>query len=77
MTALDATTVGLVPTPRRWQHQPLPTNAENLHRAGGEPSWVQPPEYPPCLRCAATMRFALQLSEPLPMGESSDELWGY
>ena len=34
---------------------------QNLNRLGGEPSWLQPPEYPACPDCGQLMRALAQL----------------
>ena len=49
---------------------------ENLHRVGGEPSWIQSAEYPKCLRCSRRMRFIAQLDSDLPTENGGEWLWG-
>ena len=53
----------IVESPPRCQLQDwgLSNGCENLNRLGGEPTWIQNPEYPRCPGCADTMRFVLQL----------------
>lgn len=47
----------------RWQRQDwmLADERENLNRIGGEPTWIQDPDYPACPSCAAVMPFLAQL----------------
>lgn len=47
----------------RWQRQDwsLAHDRENLNRIGGEPTWIQDPDYPACPSCATPMPFLAQL----------------
>ena len=49
--------VGLVPTPDRWRLQDwgAANSRENLHRLGGEPTWIQGPGYPRCPSCGSVL----------------------
>jgi hypothetical protein len=57
-----AVTVPLMQLPR-WQRQNymLAWGRENLNRIGGEPTWIQDPDYPACPSCAAPMPSLAQL----------------
>lgn len=64
--------VGLVQLDERWRRQYWASNMdhENLHRVGGEPTWVQDPDYPACPGCSRTMPFVAQIAnEDLVDGE--------
>ncbi|MFB9242837.1 hypothetical protein IV454_20830 [Massilia antarctica] len=76
--ALAPAGVRLAPTPPRWTWQAWgPANgAENLHRVGGHPTWVQSADYPDCPSCARTMHFALQLDSALPTMDGDTWSWG-
>jgi len=58
-----AVTVPLMLPLPRWQRQDwmLADGRENLNRIGGEPTWIQEPDYPSCPSCAAAMQFLAQL----------------
>jgi hypothetical protein len=58
----------LVPTPARFVHQDWAgaNRRENLNRFGGEPTFIQGPEYPTCPSCSEVMRFLMQLELGLP-----------
>jgi hypothetical protein len=60
--ARPAVTVPLMQLPR-WQRQNymLAWGRENLNRIGGEPTWIQDPDYPACPSCAAPMPSLAQL----------------
>lgn len=46
-----------------WTPGPPPAEEDWTHTvAGGEPAWLQRPEWPACLRCERSMGFTLQLS---------------
>jgi hypothetical protein len=64
-------------TPPRWRLQDwaISNGHENLHRIGGEPTWIQSPEYPACPGCQRTMRFLLQL-DSLRFADGRGWLWG-
>lgn len=73
---LPETQVSLAPTPARWQYQDWArANArENLNRIGGEPTWIQDPDYPHCPGCQHRMHFLAQLDS---LDFSSRQwLWG-
>ena len=55
--------VSLAATPPRWRQQDwaLSNGLENLNRVGGEPTWIQDPDYPPCPDCGRCMHFLAQL----------------
>lgn len=61
---IPATPVELVRLGERWRQQDwgLSNDRENLHRAGGEPTWIQDPDYPACPGCARTMSAAGQIA---------------
>ncbi len=71
-------TVTLVPTPQRWywQDHAFSNSRENLHRIGGEPSWIQGPNYPQCLKCDNLMDFILQIDSDLPTDDGGEWMWG-
>ena len=72
------TTVYLARTPERWRWQDwaLANSRENLHRVGGEPCWIQGPEYPDCPECYRRMSFLLQLDGNFPLDDQFEWLWG-
>jgi hypothetical protein len=74
---LPTADVTIVPTPARWQQQDwaLSNSLENLNRAGGEPTWIQDPEYPQCPGCPRRMHFLAQL-DSLDFADGSQWLWG-
>ncbi|NHZ37837.1 hypothetical protein [Massilia rubra] len=76
--ALAPAEVRLASTPPRWRWQGWgPANgAENLHRVGGHPTWVQSADYPDCPACAKTMHFAMQLDSGLPTTKCDTWYWG-
>jgi hypothetical protein len=49
--------VSLSSVGERWRLQDwaCSNNRENLHRIGGEPTWIQGPVYPPCPECRRAM----------------------
>ena len=67
------TQVGLVPTPSRWKWQAW---EGNLHRLGGEPTWLQRAEYSTCPQCERTMPLLMQLGDGLPSGKRRSWDWG-
>ena len=69
----------LVNSSKRWEVQDWALGrdaGENLNRVGGEPCWVQDPEYPACLFCSKTMSFLAQLDSNPPIGPGRWWLWG-
>ncbi|WP_148046373.1 hypothetical protein [Halostreptopolyspora alba] len=62
--AIPATGVELVRLEQRWwwQDWAISNDRENLHRVGGEPTWIQDPDYPSCPDCADTMIAAGQVN---------------
>jgi hypothetical protein len=61
---IPETPVELVRLDERWRQQDwaLSNDRENLHRAGGEPTWIQNAEYPACPGCTQTMSAAGQIA---------------
>ena len=61
---IPQTPVELVRLDDRWRQQDwaLSNNRENLHRAGGEPTWIQHASYPACPGCTRTMSAAGQIA---------------
>jgi len=61
---IPATPVELVQVDERWRQQDwaLSNDRENLHRAGGEPTWIQNASYPACPGCTRTMSAAGQIA---------------
>lgn len=51
-------------------------HSQNLHRIGGEPTWVQSDETLACPSCTMPMRFLLQLDSNLPQEDGHEFLWG-
>jgi hypothetical protein len=74
---LPATQVHLAATPARWGQQDwaLSNCRENLNRVGGEPTWIQNPDYPQCPGCQRRMHFLAQL-DSLDFADGSTWLWG-
>jgi hypothetical protein len=72
------TEVRLAATPARWSWQDwaLSNGRENLHRLGGEPTWIQNADYPACPLCGRTMTHLLQLDSELRTVDGSSWLWG-
>lgn len=70
--------VGLAETPPRWYWQDwgCSNSRENLNRVGGEPCWIQNPEYPRCPSCADIMPYLFQLDSDLPTADGGEWLWG-
>lgn len=68
----------LAETPPRWQMQDwaLSNGRENLFRFGGEPCWIQSPEYPSCIKCNSTMTFLAQMDSDMPTTDGGEWLWG-
>jgi hypothetical protein len=60
---IPATPVALVRLDQRWWQQDwaLSNSRDNLHRVGGEPTWIQNAHYPACPDCADTMTSAGQI----------------
>jgi hypothetical protein len=59
----------------RWYYQDWGGGAAaNLYRLGGEPSWVQGPEFPACPECNYKMNFMLQhiMNYPMPVDEHAE-----
>jgi len=73
---LPTADVTIVPTPARWQQQDwaLSNSLENLNRAGGEPTWIQNPDYPQCPGCRRRMHFLAQL-DSLDFADGPQWLW--
>jgi hypothetical protein len=61
---IPETSVELVTLGQRWRRQDwaLSNDRQNLHRVGGEPTWIQNPGYPACPGCATTMNSAGQIA---------------
>jgi hypothetical protein len=61
---IPATPVELVSLPDRWRQQDwaLSNGRENLHRVGGEPTWIQDASYPVCRGCTRTMNAVGQIA---------------
>ena len=61
---IPTTEIELVRLDPRWWRQDwaLSNDRQNLHRIGGEPTWIQSPYYPPCPDCTATMASAGQIA---------------
>jgi hypothetical protein len=69
---IPETRVELVTLGQRWQRQDWAqsNSRQNLHRVGGEPTWIQNPDYPACPECATNMNSAGQIAvEDLWYGE--------
>ena len=64
-------------TPARWQHQDwgYASDRENLSRLGGEPTWIQYPDYPRCPACGHRLHFLAQL-DSLNFAGGREWLWG-
>ncbi len=75
--ALPETTVTIRRSPQRWRLQDWASSndRENLNRVGGEPTWIQSPEFPACPDCQRTMRFLLQF-DSLEIEGGPWWLWG-
>jgi hypothetical protein len=74
---LPETEVTIRRSPPRWRLQDwaVSNGYENLHRVGGEPTWIQSPDYPACPDCQRTMRFLLQF-DSLEIEGGPWWLWG-
>jgi hypothetical protein len=74
---LPTAQVSLAPTPGRWQYQDwaYANDRENLNRIGGEPTWIQDPDYRRCPDCQRRMHFLAQLDSPDFAG-GREWLWG-
>ncbi|HEV3295200.1 MAG TPA: hypothetical protein VG123_39980 [Streptosporangiaceae bacterium] len=61
---IPETPVGLVRLGERWEQQDWgqANDRENLHRVGGEPTWIQGADYPVCPGCTRTMSAAGQIA---------------
>jgi hypothetical protein len=59
-----------------WQDDASSNGRENLHRVGGNPCWIQNPEYPFCPECNSRMIFLSQISSYLPTVDNSEWMWG-
>jgi hypothetical protein len=61
---IPETPVGLARLDERWAQQDwaLANDRENLHRVGGEPTWIQNADYPVCPGCARTMSAVGQIA---------------
>lgn len=76
---LRSTRAHLVKLSNRWEVQDCALGrdaGENLNRVGGEPCWIQHPEYPACLSCSKTMGFLAQLDSNSPTAPGRWWLWG-
>jgi hypothetical protein len=60
----------------RWQSDTYSDDVENLHRVGGDPCWIQYPEYPTCPECSKRMIFLLQIMSGLPTVDGGEWTWG-
>jgi hypothetical protein len=62
--SIPATEVELIRLDQRWWQQDwaLSNDRENLHRIGGEPTWIQAAHYPSCPHCGDRMISAGQIS---------------
>lgn len=74
---LEATCT-LARTADRWRQQDWATSngRQNLHRVGGEPTWIQSAEYSECPGCATTMHALMQLDSLLPTTDGGELYWG-
>lgn len=72
---LSQTTIRLARTPARYCNQ-LWDHRENLNRLGGEPVWVQSPEYPACPRCQNLMPHLAQFDSNFSQEHGEDYNWG-
>jgi hypothetical protein len=61
---IPETQVELVRLDERWWQQDwaLSNGRENLHRVGGEPTWIQNADYPACPGCTQTMTAVGQIA---------------
>ena len=60
---IPATPVELVRLDERWRQQEWAVQRSGgLHRAGGEPTWILPADYPACPGCTRTMSAAGQIA---------------
>ena len=61
---IPETPVELVRLDERWGQQAwgLSNDRENLHRIGGEPTWIQNADYPVCPSCTQTMSAVGQIA---------------
>ncbi len=60
----------------RWQSHTYSDGRENLNRVGGDPCWIQYPEYPACPECGRRMVFLLQIMSGLPTGDGDEHTFG-
>lgn len=74
---LPEVAVTFVESSARWRLQDwaLSNGRENLNRLGGEPTWIQSPDFPHCPDCGRTMRFLLQL-DSFDLASGPEWLWG-
>lgn len=61
------TKVRLAQTPNEWRLQDWGDG--NNNKIGGEPTWVQEPEYPNCPCCKEQMKYLMHLNSDLPVSE--------
>lgn len=68
----------LVRTDQRWRRQDwaISNGRQNLNRVGGEPTWIQHPDYPACPSCEAEMHALMQLDSFLPTTDDGELYWG-
>jgi hypothetical protein len=76
--ALVEGTVPIAATPQRWiwQDWMWANGNQNLHRLGGEPTWIQHPAHPECPRCGLLMQSLLQLDSDLATQDGHSYGWG-
>jgi hypothetical protein len=69
--------VNFVRSAPRWRYQDwaLSNSRENLNRLGGEPTWIQNPQFPSCPECGERMPFTMQL-DSLEIEGTPGWLWG-
>ena len=67
--------VRLVRTPPRWEFQNWGASPANIHRVGGEATWVQDADHPDCSGCGRVMPCLMQL-DTLDIAGWGEWLWG-
>jgi hypothetical protein len=79
MAPLTETAFRLWKTPARWKWQDhaIANSRENLFRLGGDPPWIQNPDYLTCPTCGETMSFLGCLDSDIPVdgGEGETLMW--
>ncbi|PPF85217.1 hypothetical protein C5B96_06380 [Subtercola sp. Z020] len=75
---LNETVARVQRTRQRWRFQDwgLSTHRQNLHRVGGEPTFIGQYVYPRCPRCSGRMPFLLQFDSWLPLEGDAFLHWG-